>query len=161
MAEAPAELAGTCYFLGDDRTATISPGSRLDLHIGLPDGTTLRSSTSLPGDFDFLTPSAPKCVLPPQTAVETMWTMSEGASAYVNETLVFGVGEALGLSRYRGDEPVELLGVSVAETDTVIQFPDEYGTFSRFDLGSRGEFGTPAASSRPEPVPRSPSPRSN
>ena len=129
-----ARVIGSCYHAGDPEAVEFEPGSTLFLDITLADGGKLTSQATLPGDFEVLAPSGSPCRLAPSTPLQTAWTKSAGARAYVNETLVYGMGEALEINRYLDGEPVEMVGVSATEADTAALFPDEYGTFSRFDL---------------------------
>lgn len=127
------ETVGTCYYLENAATAALRLGSTLTLEIVLQDGGRLSSQATLPGGFEIVTPAAPECALGSSATVETMWTRSAGSRAYVNETFVYGLWRALGLTVF-DDRPVEMVGVSATEADTAITFPDEYGAFSRFDL---------------------------
>ena len=124
---------GTCYYL-ETGAGTFLPGAAVTLDIALPDGGGLAGLTTIPEDFRILTPSSPACLLEPRTVLETVWTKSGGARAYVNESLVYGVGDAIDFDGFRADEAVELIGVTASEADTAVLFPDEYGAFSRFDL---------------------------
>ena len=124
---------GTCYYL-ETGAGTFLPGAAVTLDIALPDGGGLAGLTTIPEDFRILIPSSPACLLEPRTVLETVWTKSGGARAYVNESLVYGVGDAIDFDGFRADDAVELIGVTASEADTAVLFPDEYGAFSRFDL---------------------------
>ena len=124
---------GTCYYL-ETGAGTFLPGAAVTLDIALPDGGGLAGLTTIPEDFRILIPSSPACLLEPRTVLEPVWTNAGGARAYVNESLVYGVGDAIDFDGFRADDAVELIGVTASEADTAVLFPDEYGAFSRFDL---------------------------
>jgi len=134
VVDAPDIVAGTCYLLEDERTASITPGVRLELEISLPSGGSLWSEVTIPGDFDIVSPQDKLFLLPESTTFQAVWTKSQGACAYVNETLVTGLSKSLDLDP--DDDAFEILGVSATELDTTATFPDEFGTFSRFELRS-------------------------
>jgi len=132
----PEDGTGTCYRAADGVSYWIRPGDTLDLAINLADGGALRGTTVIPGDFTLLTPAdGHVCIQPPSTPLELRWTRSAGAWAYVNETFISGLRDAL---EPKGipveDDPLYLLGVSVSAQDTTIVFPGEFGVFDRFDL---------------------------
>src|SRR5690606_38046307 len=68
------------------------------------------------------------------TPFEIHWTSSEGAWAYVNETTITGLADALAPEGIEADDPLYLLGLSISGADTTIVFPSEFGVFDRFDL---------------------------
>jgi hypothetical protein len=138
----PVDDTGTCYWAASGVTYRILPGDTLDLQITLADGGVLGGTTVIPGDFTLLTPAPgtynvfpPRCHQPPSTPLELRWTRSAGAWAYVNETFLSGLRDAL---EPKGipveNDPLYLLGVSVSAQDTTIVFPGEFGVFDRFDL---------------------------
>jgi hypothetical protein len=126
--------AGAC-FLSDDVYATeIRPGEVLEVDVELPGGGLLQGAARLPAPFELLGfPST--CRLAPNTLLPVRWTRSEGAWAYVNETSIRGLPDAL---RSEGidvvEDPLYLLGLSISDVDTTIMFPSEFGVFNRFDL---------------------------
>ncbi len=137
----PIGASGTCYWAATGVAGRIQPGDTLDLEIGLEDGGVLRGSTVVPGDFGLLTPpppyagDPPGCLQRPSTPLELRWTRSEGAWAYVNETLIFGLRAALEPKGIPVEsDPLYLLGVSISARDTAIVFPGEFGVFNRFEL---------------------------
>ncbi len=63
------------------------------------------------------------------------WSRAEGAWAYVNETSIAGLPDALAAEGIDvEDDPLYLLGLSVSVADTTITFPSEFGVFNRLDL---------------------------
>lgn len=126
---------GTCYRLSS--MPGVAPGMRLELEVETVSGHRLRGVTTLPGDFQWVSPDAPQgaCTLPPDTPLPLDWTPSDGAWAYVTETEIFGLRRVL---EPRGitvlSDPLYLLGISIASDDTSIVFPGEFGVFERADL---------------------------
>ncbi len=86
------------------------------------------------GDFD-LVGMPGSCRLPPDRLLPVAWSRSERAWAYVNETSLKNLPDAL---RAEGiileEDPLYLLGLSISDDDTSIVFPSEFGVFNRFDL---------------------------
>lgn len=133
--DTPVQGTGTCYATTAALAARFVPGEHLAVEITLRDGGVLRGQSVVPGDFNLRTPSVPACDLAPRTPLEVRWTRSEGAWAYVSETLIHGLRDALepqGIQVER--DPFFLLGLSVSAADTTIVFPGEFGIFDRFDL---------------------------
>jgi len=139
----PVDGTGTCYWAGGGIFPfRIEPGDTLELEITLAEGGVMRGATIVPGDFTLLTPSSAAsqgtpavCLQQPSTPLDVRWTHSASAWAYVNETLIFGLPDALAsLGITVEDDPLYLLGVSVSSQDTTIVFPGEFGVFDRFDL---------------------------
>lgn len=132
----PVEGTGSCYWLAPALSAQINPGDPLELTIALPGGGVLRSATVVPGDFGVIgIAEGAQCVLPPETTMEVMWSTSQGAWAYINETAISGIQAALVPLGIEVDaDPLVLLGLSVSASDTTITFPGEFGIFNRFEL---------------------------
>jgi hypothetical protein len=136
----PVDASGTCYWAATGVAGGFLPGDTLDLEVGLPDGGVLRGTTTVPGDFELRTPPPPYqgdppfCLQRPSTPLELRWTTSEGAWAYVNETLIAGLRDALEPDIRVEEDPLYLLGVSISARDTTIVFPGEFGVFGRFEL---------------------------
>lgn len=132
----PEVEAGTCYTFEGEGVGIFLPGELARLVVELPDGGRIVGATRLPGDFGLLgVPDAGGCTLPADTTFELRWTRSEGAWAYVIEAAIHNLPAAL-LS-YGIDYDVEelnLLGLSVAASDTTFVFPSELGVFARADL---------------------------
>jgi len=136
----PVGGSGTCYW-APTGAGRFAPGDTLDLEIRLADGGMLYGTSVVPGDFELRTPpppyrvSPPLCLVHPSTPLELRWTRSEGAWAYVNETDLFGLKDALAAKGITVDgDRLYLLGVSVSAQDTTIVFPGEFGVFNRFEL---------------------------
>lgn len=136
VVETPVMGSGTCYWAAPEHAALLEPGDLLALTIELPDGRELRGETRVPGAFSVaVAPSEGFCSVAPDAPLEIVWTRSEGARAYVDETLISGLPAALaprGITDV--DDPLYLLGLSVSASDTTIVFPGEFGIFDRFDL---------------------------
>jgi len=126
--------AGACFLSDDVYASEIRPGEVLEVDVALPGGGRLQGAARLPAPFAL--PGFPRlCRLPPNTLLPVRWTRSEGAWAYVNETSIRGLPDAL---RSEGidvvEDPLYLLGLSISDVDTTIVFPSEFGLFNRFDL---------------------------
>jgi hypothetical protein len=131
----PVEGTGTCYWSVPEAAGRIQPGDRLTVRIELPDGGLLQGTTTVPGAFDLLSGASTICAVAPETPLEVRWTRSAGAWAYVNETLISGLRDALAPRGITVDEdPLYLLGISVSSADTTVVFPGEFGVFDRFEL---------------------------
>ncbi len=130
----PVESSGACFVSNAAEARALRPGDVLELRIDLANGGTLLGATRLPGDFDLdAIPAA--CRLEPNALLPIAWSRSEGAWAYINETSIRGLPEALEPEGIRvEDDPLYLLGLSVSDDDTETVFPSEFGVFNRFDL---------------------------
>lgn len=124
---------GSCFVDGGG-ASQLAPGDALDLTVDLADGRRLVGAVTVPGDFQ-LDGMPPSCRLDPDTLLELRWSRSEGAWAYVNETSINGLRDALAREDIEvEDDPLYLLGLSISATDTTVVFPSEFGVFDRFDL---------------------------
>lgn len=142
----PIEGTGSCYMVrvleqvpGAGGLDALQPGDRVDLEVQTARGERLTSTTLLPGDFSLVGPAhRSRCVLPPpDTPLPLSWTPSDGAWAYVSETEIRNLPEALaaeGIAVDEVEDPLVLVGLSVGTDDTTIVFPGEFGVFDRFDL---------------------------
>ena len=132
----PMAGTGTCYATTAEFAAEIFPGDLLELEIALPGGGLIRGSSRVPEGFLLVTPSGPgMCAADPLTPLEVRWTASQGAWAYISETLINGLSNALGPQGITVDAAhLYLLGVSISAADTTIVFPGEFGVFDRYDL---------------------------
>jgi hypothetical protein len=130
----PGNAIGTCLLADSALTGQLAAGDALDLEITLGGGRgTALGSLVLPSDFG-LGGYGPQCRLPPDTILDVTWTSSAGAWAYINETVIVGLAEALADEGIEADDPLYLLGLSVSASDTTVAFPSEFGIFERFDL---------------------------
>lgn len=132
----PVQGTGTCYATSTQLAGRFQPGEELTVEITLPDGGVIRGVSVVPGDFDLIGPAVyGGCAVEADTPTELRWTRSEGAWAYVNESLILGLRQALAPRGIEVEQdPLYLLGVSVSASDTTIVFPGEFGVFDRFDL---------------------------
>ena len=130
----PDGSSGACFTSDPEDARILEPGDLLELRIDFVTGEVLEGATLLPGAFG-LEDVPGTCRLSPNTPFPLSWSRSEGAWAYVNETSIRGLPEAL---RPEGievdDDPLYLLGLSVSDADTDIVFPSEFGVFNRFEL---------------------------
>jgi len=125
---------GTCYVARGD-PSMVRPGARYVLNIHLDDGREMTGVTTVPERFALNNPPWPACRLPSNTLIEMQWTPADGTSIYIISTRLFGLKQAL---RERGvpsigNDPVELVGLSVTAADTSLWFPNELGLFNRID----------------------------
>jgi hypothetical protein len=129
----PDDATGTCFAADSALAAQLLPGDALELTITLGGGGSVLGALTLPGAFA-LTEVADVCRLPPDTPLDLSWSRSDGAWAYINETVIEGLPEALAAEGIEADDPLYLLGLSVSAADTTVTFPAEFGAFDRFDL---------------------------
>ena len=130
----PEAATGTCFAADSVLAAQLQPGDALDLDLTLGAGAgTALGALVLPADFA-LSGLGGQCRLPPDTLLEVSWSSSEGAWAYINETLIEGLGAALAVEGIEAEDPLFLLGLSISASDTAVVFPSEFGVFDRFDL---------------------------
>ena len=129
----PDGATGTCFAADSAVVAQLQPGDALDLVITLGGGGGALGALTLPGAFA-LTDLGDQCRLPPDTPLELSWSRSDGAWAYINETVIEGLPDALADEGIEADDPLYLLGLSISAADTTVEFPAEFGVFDRFDL---------------------------
>jgi len=131
----PAAAPGRCY--AADLHAEVRPGITVSLRVETTDGRVIAGSTTLPQDFEILSPVAAgqTCALPANTRVELRWTASPGAWAYPSETLFSGLGERLAVADpdfLDLEDPLIVFGLAISDADTTLSFPNEFGVFDRF-----------------------------
>ena len=129
----PKDATGTCFLAEAALASSLQAGDALELEIVLSDGRTLFGATRIPGSFqiDGLDPS---CRIEPNELMTVRWSRSAGAWAYVNETSIRGLADALAPDGIDVRDPLYLLGLSISANDTTIVFPSEFGIFDRFEL---------------------------
>ncbi len=126
---------GSCYIAGPLDALLFQPGDDIALAIELPSGERLLGETTIAGTYSLVSPDPTVCVLPPLTSHLVEWTQADGAWAYVSETRISGLTDALeGTGIDVEEDPLDLVGVSISAADTTIVFPSEFGLFDRFDL---------------------------
>jgi len=141
LVTAPVDGDGSCYRASPE-AVVYEPGDTLELFVELPGGRLLESRSVVPGDFRLqgftgAVPDGAACALPRGESIPLVWSRSEGAWAYVAETVLRNLTEALapqGVTVAPEDDPLYLLGLSVSAADTTIVYPGEFGLFERFDL---------------------------
>lgn len=131
---------GTCYELAraDLRFGDEEP---VRLEVRTVEGERVSAVTRVPGRFSMrrpalpLQPGVPGCVLPPDSVLPMAWSRAAGAWAYIAEAEISGIRAALAERGIEAEEdPLYLLGLSVAASDTTIALPSQFGLFDRFDL---------------------------
>ena len=113
------------------------PGEQLELTIELTQGRTLRSATTIPGEFTLTgIEDGSRCLLPADTPLTVQWSRSNDTWAYISETLIVGLESSLSgtVASTNEADSLWLLGLSLSASDTTIVFPTEFGIFQRFDL---------------------------
>jgi hypothetical protein len=125
---------GVCLVADSTQARLLAPGDRLELRVELPDGRELFGATTVPGDFQLDGDIRNTCRLEPETLLPLSWTRSDGAWAYINETIIVGLRDLLAPEGIDASNRLYLLGLSVSSADTTIVFPSEFGLFERFDL---------------------------
>ena len=135
LPEALPAVAGAC-FKATPFAVPPAPGSPFEVEIIVPDGRTLRGTTTVPEAFDLLSPAGGGvCYLGPNRPFRVRWSRSEGAWAYGAEAQFWGLRNALKPQGIEVEEDsVALLGLAVSDNDTTIVFPGEFGVFNRFEL---------------------------
>jgi len=132
----PKGAQGTCFLGNPALTSNLGPGNELEVSIVFGNGGTLYGATTVPGDFQLNSIGA-SCRIEPNTLSTLSWSRSQGAWAYINETVISGLRYALAPERIDADEePLYLLGLSISAADTTVVFPSEFGIFQRGDLSS-------------------------
>ena len=132
--ESSPELEPGACFIAQAEVAALSPGDLLEVRVDLPDGGVIEGAARLPGAFELDAVPA-TCWLPPNTLMEVGWSRAQSAWAYINETSIRGLADALvSEGIFLDDDPLYLLGLSISDTDTSITFPSEFGVFNRLDL---------------------------
>ena len=141
LVSSPVDGEGSCYRASPD-AVVFRPRDTLELAVDLPDGGALESRSVVPGGFRLQgsngrLPVRDVCSLPRGEPVTLVWSRSRGAWAYVAETVMHLVTEAMesrGVTVDPENDPLYLLGLSISSTDTTITYPGEFGLFDRFDL---------------------------
>jgi len=128
---------GTCYVASQEVADGFHPGEQLELTIELSHGRTLRSATTIPGEFTLTgIEDGSRCLLPVDTPLTVQWSRSSDTWAYISETLIVGLESSLSgtVASVNEADSLWLLGLSLSASDTTIVFPTEFGIFQRFDL---------------------------
>ena len=134
LESSPVEEPGACFLSNQPETALLGPGDVLEVQIDLVGGGRLTGATRIPGGFT-LDGVPETCRIDPDMLMTVEWSRSDGAWAYLNETSIEGLPEALLPEGIRvEEESLYLLGISVSDDDTEIVFPSEFGVFNRLDL---------------------------
>lgn len=149
VGSSPEQEVGVCFLADPSETPTLRHGELLEVQVELADGGRLSGATRVPARFE-LDRLSGNCRLDPNTVMPVRWSRSESAWAYVNETSIRGLPDALRPEGIEVDEdPLYLLGLSISDRDTTIAFPSEFGVFNRFELDQdvavRLQAGLPAA----------------
>ena len=125
---------GTCYTFVTGSGA-IRPDDVVELRIDLMDGGVIEAATRVPGEFRLLIPSVDDCSMAPEQNFEIVWSLAENAWAYISETSISGLRDALAPKGIEVEhDPLNLLGLSISASDTTVVYPSELGLFSRTEL---------------------------
>lgn len=138
-------VGASCYVSPAERGEWVVPGERYELAVVTARGERVRGRTHVPGPYRLTGLAGAEgdgagrrvCTLPPATPLPLVWTRAAGAWAYVVEMEVYGLPAALsrqGTLIGNVPDPLEMLGVSVSESDTTMVVPTEVGVFDRFSL---------------------------
>ncbi|HCR04167.1 MAG TPA: hypothetical protein DIU18_03175 [Gemmatimonadetes bacterium] len=143
----PTVGSGACFLADPAQTPNLSAGDLLEVEVTLADGGVIVGAVRVPSSFHIDGVST-TCRLDPNTLLPILWSSSDGAWAYVSETSISGLPEALlGEGIVAPEDPLNLLGLSISDQDTTVVFPSEFGIFDRFDLSqdlaSRLQHGLP------------------
>lgn len=132
----PEATAGSCYAATGGVLEAVSPGDRLTLAVRPDGGGLVEGQTTLPELHTVVgIPDEGRCTLSPDTPLPIHWSSASGVWAYINETLIYGLGPALASAGITvEEEPLALLGLSISAQDTTVVFPGEFGIFQRGDL---------------------------
>lgn len=127
---------GRCYTA--DLPAEVQPGAVLSLRVEAPGDQLITGVTTLPDDFQIITPVADgrACQLPADTRLEMAWSPSAGAWAYPSEVRFQDLGPQLAAEDPQFTDladPLVIFGLAISDSDTTISFPNEFGLFDRFD----------------------------
>jgi hypothetical protein len=130
----PDASTGTCY-VANDEALSVEPGRTYSVLVTLRDGRAMTGTTTIPEDFVVRSPAHAECYLTPHSTTDLVWTSSAGTAAYLVQTRLPGLREALraGGADIPGSGPVRLTGLSITALDTTLVFPSELGLFGRFD----------------------------
>jgi len=130
------DVDGVCFVALGGVEGVLNPGDRVEVQITLPDGRRIYGGLRLPGSFDLIQPVVDEvCALPPGHPLELIWNPSGEAWAYVGESLIWGLRDAMSLLGVDVEaDSLSLVGLSISETDTTMVFPGDFGVFERFDL---------------------------
>ncbi len=133
--EAPGLLRHACYRLSTT-SDQVQPGGQLELEILVQDGRRIEAVSTVPGDFELYHPlstgSGERCSTPAGSALEVIWSVSEGAWAYISEATIANLPGTFSPD-FPVTEDLALVGLSVSATDTTIVLPNEFGLFDRAD----------------------------
>jgi hypothetical protein len=130
----PDASTGTCYVAARG-SLNVEPGRTYSVHVELRDGRSMTGVTTVPQAFEIHAPQDAACHLPPASTMEIVWSPSAGTAAYLLQTRMHGLRDALRAAGVEvdGSGPVRLTGLSITAADTTLNFPGEIGLFSRFD----------------------------
>lgn len=123
-----------CYtWRGGPAGSFVKAGARYTLDVTTADGRTLTGETRVPGEFNLVQPSVPRCQVEPGQTIELIWTQADDVWAYISETRISGLSDAFEPLGIPVVDPLRLVGLSISREDTTIVLPAEFGLFNRFD----------------------------
>lgn len=124
---------GVCY-AWQGGTSFVRPGGRYRLRVETQDGREVTGVTTVPEAFEIVQPTSDFCRLSADSLYTIVWTSAEGAWVYIAETRLIGLRRALERRGVPLDrDPLRLVGLSIAQDDTTLVFPAEFGVFDRFE----------------------------
>jgi len=129
------EARFACHVSGMTQPVRIWPGETYDLEVTTRDGERAFARTRVPDQFEIRAPvldARRRCMLPPDTPLEVVWSRSEGTWSYIAEMQITGLRNALA-GRVPGEIPdsISLTGLAISANDTTIMLPGEFGIFER------------------------------
>ncbi|MCY4398681.1 MAG: hypothetical protein OXE96_04950 [Gemmatimonadetes bacterium] len=124
----------SCY-RADQAGSPFSPGEPLSMEVVVPDGRVLTGASRTPGAFSFigLTREDGQCRVEPDTHYGFEWTPSEGTWAYIADSRIEGLAEALAGQDIEAPDSLYLSALAIGREDTEIVFPHDFGLFDFFD----------------------------
>lgn len=133
-----AAAGATCFVSASEPSDWVQPEAEYALSVSTPGGMVVRGRTTVPGAFHLVSPSpsAPghfTCRIPPHTSLPLVWTVSEGAWAYLSVLVVHGLGAALAGAGIEAPDRLEFRGVDVSARDTTRTLPADF-IVGRLDL---------------------------
>lgn len=137
QADEGAALA-TCFVSATQASGWVQPGAAYDLSVRTPEGRVVRGRTTVPGDFRLVSPNPSTtsdftCRIPPNTRLPLVWTVSDGAWAYLSVLVVEGLGTALAGTGVEAPDRLVFRGVDVSAGDTTRVVPADF-IVTRLDL---------------------------
>ncbi len=128
-------VGGSACYVAPADVEPFAPGEQIALQVTLADGTSLYGDSRIPGAFAFLDAGTNqgRCRVEPMSNHRLSWTPSEDSWAYLSETNIRDLDQALADRDFEVPDSVYLFGLSIGEEDTDIVYPRDLAGFSTFD----------------------------